>query len=74
MVSSAVWGVATVTSLLEIWLFSDIVTRYPPYQIMQPIVNLLPTLSGHAASIAVILLGSIYYTWVMTSHSRRTSM
>jgi solute carrier family 35 (GDP-fucose transporter), member C1 len=70
MVSSAVRGVAG--SLLAIWLFHDIVTRYfsrvkiicSPYRKLYS-----PTFSGRAVSIAVILSGSIYYTWVKHQES-----
>ena len=68
MVSSAVRGVAA--SLLAMWLFSDIITGYVFARLCTLIVYSICPLSGRAASIAVILLGSIYYTWVKHQESQ----
>lgn len=60
MVSSAVRGVAA--SLLGVWLFHDIITTY--VLLLRCIALLTLAFSGRATSIAVILGGSILYTWV----------
>jgi len=63
MVSSAVRGVAA--SFLGMWLFHDIITRYahPSLTLSMYLIN-LRNHSGRASSIAIILAGSMYYTWV----------
>ena len=70
MISSAVRGVAA--SLLSVWLFHDIITTYVP---VPPL--LLSTFngssSGRASSIAIILLGSIWYTWIKHQESSRSA-
>jgi len=68
MVSSAVRGVAA--SLLGLWLFADIISRcvgLPAFyfvELVSFVFTLFSVHSGRVASIATILLGSIYYTWV----------
>ena len=62
MVSSAVRGVAA--SLLGMWLFHDIITRFLPFSASHYEEDLINNCSGRASSIAIILLGSILYTWV----------
>lgn len=71
MVSSAVRGVAA--SLLGMWLFHDIITMFVPE--VPDLFNLVYTdlHRGRATSIAVILLGSIYYTWVKHQESQNTN-
>lgn len=71
MVSSAVRGVAA--SVLGVWLFQDIVSTYVPAAI--PCTDsrsayLFLFHSGRATSIAAILLGSIFYTWVKHQESQ----
>lgn len=61
MVSSAVRGVAA--SLLGMWLFGDILSGcalFPYYDIS----NFILLSRGRISSIAIILGGSIYYTWI----------
>lgn len=62
MVSSAVRGVAA--SFLGMWLFKDIITTCVDVYLAMHIFLTLAHCSGRASSIAVILFGSIYYTWV----------
>jgi GDP-fucose transporter C1 len=62
MVSAAVRGVAS--SLLGMWLFHDIITSYVSPSSIFPCLTNLSALSGRASSIAIILGGSIYYTWI----------
>ncbi|KAG9120247.1 hypothetical protein FRC07_004343 [Ceratobasidium sp. 392] len=50
MVSSAVKGV--LQSILGVWFFHDVISRVVGFD------------SGRATSIALILFGSIYYTWI----------
>ena len=70
MVSSAVRGVAA--SMLGVWLFSDIISTYVNL-FRQHSACLTYVYSGRAASIATILLGSIFYTWVKHQESQATS-
>ena len=67
MVSSAVRGVAA--SMLGVWLFSDIISTYV-HLFRQHSACLTYVCSGRAASIATILLGSIFYTWVKHKESQ----
>lgn len=71
MVSSAVRGVAA--SLLGVWLFADIMSRCVdlPARYCFFRVHTFSVHSGRAASIATILLGSIYYTWVKHVESQQ---
>lgn len=62
MVSSAVRGVAA--SFLGVWLFHDIITTCVRLFFRSGMLTLTRTCSGRAASIATILAGSVYYTWV----------
>lgn len=70
MISSAVRGVAA--SLLGMWLFHDIITTY--VLVASNFSKLVDTdlYRGRASSIAVILLGSIYYTWVKHQESQNS--
>ncbi|TFY83094.1 hypothetical protein EWM64_g918, partial [Hericium alpestre] len=63
MISSAIRGVAA--SLLGMWLFGDILSSYVPAPSTKPrmLMQVLAH-SGRVWAIAVILLGSLYYTWV----------
>lgn len=65
MVSSAVRGVAA--SILGVWLFHDIVTTCVLFGSLLLLAHAPP--SGRATSIAVILFGSIYYTWIKHKES-----
>ena len=71
MISSAVRGVAA--SLLGMWLFHDIITTL----VLVPSNSLehfdTDSYRGRATSIAVILLGSIYYTWVKHKESQNSN-
>ena len=70
MVSSAVRGVAA--SLLGVWLFHDWISTYVFPSSHRYYVVLIPLPhSGRASSIATILLGSIYYTWVKNQETKR---
>jgi GDP-fucose transporter C1 len=62
MVSAAVRGVAS--SLLGMWLFHDVITSYV-FSINSSLIKPHRSLSrGRASSIAIILAGSLYYTWI----------
>lgn len=61
MVSSAVRGVAA--SLLGVWLFHDVISTYVKV-IRRVSVSLKTVPRGRASSIAIILGGSVFYTWV----------
>ena len=69
MISSAVRGVAG--SLLAMKLFKDVVTTlvhgFPLYL---SFFNTIPSRSGRASSIGIILLGSLLYTWVKHEESQ----
>jgi GDP-fucose transporter C1 len=72
MVSSAVRGVAA--SLLGMWLFHDVITRYVlilSHPSLFPQLNRCLLFSGRASSIAIILLGSFYYTWVKHQETQK---
>lgn len=60
MVSSAARGV--VVSLLGVWFFKDIISTY--VSSWRLLVACSQYCSGRASSIATILLGSVFYTWV----------
>ena len=63
MISSAVRGVAA--SLLGVWFFQDVITTYVPHSFrLLDFVKLTVCCSGRASSIAIILGGSLVYTWV----------
>lgn len=72
MVSSAVRGVAA--SLLGMWLFHDVITRSLLFSLFlltrKDLINFFHNYSGRASSIAIILLGSILYTWVKHQESQ----
>ena len=72
MISSAVRGVAA--SFLGMWLFKDVITRYV-YSLALSLTKLaliaIQIPSGRASSIAIILAGSIYYTWVKHTESQK---
>lgn len=62
MISSAVRGVAG--SLLAMKLFKEIITALVHGFPLFLFFKMTPLRSGRASSIAIILLGSILYTWV----------
>lgn len=69
MVSSAVRGVAA--SLLGMWLFHDVITRFVVLLSFPSPYHLNYSFSGRASSIAIILLGSFYYTWVKHQETQK---
>ena len=71
MVSSAVRGVAG--ALLGAWLFSDILSSYVLNfsSILSPTQTSIN--SGRMSSIAIILMGSIYYTWIKHQESQQAA-
>lgn len=80
MISSAIRGVAA--SLLGMWLFKDVLSSYvsllPRLTLSQtlivPTVTLLsPVFSGRVWAIAVILFGSLHYTWIKHIESQQPS-
>ena len=72
MVSSAVRGVAA--SMLGVWLFHDVISTYvfDQFFLSKPISLSTFFCSGRASSIATILIGSIFYTWVKHKESQKT--
>lgn len=74
MVSSAVRGVAA--SLLGMWLFHDVITTYAFLLLFSrpSIANVdFTSFSGRASSIAIILGGSVLYTWYKHRESQATA-
>ena len=73
MISSAVRGVAA--SFLSVWLFKDVITRYACLGAhgLWDMNSIHSICSGRASSIAIILAGSIYYTWVKHIETQKPS-
>lgn len=71
MVSSAVRGVAG--ALLGVWLFGDILSTYVPLYPITPFPILTFLNRGRTSSIAIILFGSIYYTWIKHQESQQAA-
>jgi len=70
MVSAAVRGVAA--SLLGMWLFHDFISTYVfPHSLILLLPQSHHSPSGRASSIAIILLGSFYYTWVKNQETKK---